>query len=413
MMLTIFEQLGLAVLLGLLVGLQRERTESSVAGIRTFPFITVLGTVCASLGQSFGGWVVAAGLLAMAALFVFANLARLKAGDIDPGLTTEMAALLMFGVGALLVVGPPAAAVAIGGGVAMLLQWKKPLHQFVRHLGEVDIRAIMQFVLITLVILPVLPNRAFGPYAVLNPFKIWLLVVLIVGLSLGGYIAYKLLGPRAGMLLGGALGGLVSSTATTVSFARLSRGAGVSAGLGAAVIMIASTIVYARVLVLVGVAAAGSFVALAGPLAVMLVFCAVVALAGYLVSRREQAAMPPQENPAQLKSALSFGVLYAVVLVAVAAAKDLFGDRGLYVVAVLSGLTDMDAITLSTAGMVERQGLDSGTGWRVILLASLANFVFKAGVVAVLGGAGLRRRIGVMFGLALAGGAAILWLWPK
>jgi uncharacterized membrane protein (DUF4010 family) len=168
----VFEKLGLSLLLGLLVGLQRERTESSVAGIRTFPLITMLGTISGLLGVRFGEWIVAAGLVALAAQFVIGNLARIKAGDLDPGLTTEMAGLLMYGVGAYLVIGSMAVAVVCGGAVTVLLQWKKPLHEFAAHLDEPDIKAIVQFVVITLVVLPVLPHHTFGPFAVLNPFKL-------------------------------------------------------------------------------------------------------------------------------------------------------------------------------------------------------------------------------------------------
>src|SRR3972149_6300026 len=168
----VFVQLGVSLFLGLLVGLQRERTESAVAGVRTFPLITAFGTVCSWLSAQHGGWVIAAGLLALATLLVVANLVRMKGGDIDPGLTTELAALLLFGVGACIAIGLMAVAVALGGVIALLLQFKKPLHQFVAAIGDTDVKAIMQLALVTLVILPVLPNRTFGPYDVLNPFKI-------------------------------------------------------------------------------------------------------------------------------------------------------------------------------------------------------------------------------------------------
>lgn len=408
----LFDQLGLALLLGLLVGLQRERTESSVAGIRTFPLIALFGVLCAHLGLRFGEWVVAAGLIAVAGFFIIGNLARLKAGDIDPGLTTEVAGILLYGVGAYLVVGAKAAAVAVGGATALLLQYKQPLHRFVGRLGEQDVKAIMQFVLLTLVILPVLPNRAFGPYAVLNPFKLWLMVVLIVGLSLVGYVLYKVFDARTGTLLGGVLGGLISSTATTVSYARRSRTAPGQAELAALVIVLASATVFIRVLVEIGTVAPGQFYELALPLVAMQAVKMLVAAGAYRWIRHREAGMPPQGNPAELKSALVFGVLYGVVLLATAAAQDLFGARGLYAVAALSGLTDMDAITLSTAQLVAAGRLEVAVGWRAILLASLSNLVFKAGVVAVLGDRALVRRIAVLFGLLLLAGAAILAWWP-
>ena len=408
----VFVQLGVSLLLGLLVGLQRERTDSAIAGIRTFPLITAFGTVCAWLAAQHGGWIIAAGLVAVAALLFIANIARIKAGDIDPGLTTEIAALLLFGVGACVVAGQMPVAVALGGAIALLLHSKKPLHEFVKSIGETDLKAIMQFVLVTLVILPVLPNRDYGPYGVLNPFKIWLMVALMVGISLAGYVAFKMFGGKAGTLLGGLLGGLVSSTATTASYARRSTKTPGSAKLAALVIMIASTTVFLRVLIEIVVVASRNFVQLGLPLVTMLALCCVIATVAFRFSSEKSTELPAQGNPAELKSALFFGALYAVVILAVAAAKDHFGSSGLYTVAVLSGLTDMDAITLSTAQLVNAGTLEPTAGWRIILVAAMSNLAFKSGIVAVLGDRGLLRRISLMFGAALVGGAAILLLWP-
>jgi len=213
---SILLKLGVALGLGLLVGLQRERTASRVAGFRTFPLITALGALCALMAQSFGGSIVAVGLAALAAIVVIGNLALIKGGEIDPGLTTEAAMLVMYCVGAYLVVGQMAAAIAMGGVVAVLLHLKPQMHTLARALGDRDFKAVMQFVVVTLVILPVLPNRAYGPYQVLNPFHLWLMVVLVVGISLSGYVIYKCFGDKAGTFVGGILGGLISSTATTV-----------------------------------------------------------------------------------------------------------------------------------------------------------------------------------------------------
>jgi uncharacterized membrane protein (DUF4010 family) len=407
-----FIQLAVSLLLGLLVGLQRERTESAVAGIRTFPLITAFGTMCAWLSESQGGWVIAGGLIALGGVIVTANFVRVKSGDIDPGITTELAILLLFGVGAYLVVGQMAVAVALGGVIALLLHWKKPMHNFVATIGEPDIRAIMQFVLVTLVILPVLPNRSYGPYSVLNPFKIWLFVVLVVGLSLSGYLIFKFFGQRVGVWLGGVLGGFISSTATTVTYARRTAENGSARELAALVIMIASAILYLRVLIFIGVVASGKFASMAPPFAAMLVACAIIAGVYSQLVRKHTAQMPMQKNPAQLKSALIIGALYAIISFGVAAARDHFGTRGLYTAAVLSGLTDMDAITLSTAQLASRDALDTNNAWRVILVASLSNFFFKAGVVAWVGDRRLLKTVSILFGAAILTGGAILWLWP-
>jgi uncharacterized membrane protein (DUF4010 family) len=406
-----FQQLAVALALGLLVGMQRERTERSFAGVRTFPLITMFGTVCALLAPTFGGWMLAAGLLALAALVVMANLARQKTGDLDIGATTEVAALLLYAVGALVVVNT-SAAVLVCGVVALLLHLKPQLHRLVAAIGEHEVKAIMQFVLISLVILPVLPDAEFGPYQVLNPFKIWLMVVLIVAISLSGYVVFKLLGGSKGTLVGGVLGGLVSSTAATVSFARASRSGGESTALCATVIVLASTVVFVRVLALIATVAAPAFPRLAPPLAAMLGAMLVLSLALFFFTRNKRMRPPEPENPAELKSALVFGALYAVVLLLVAAARDHFGETGLFTVALLSGLADMDAITISTSQLAAADRLEASSAWRAILTAALANIVFKTGVVAALGSRRLLLAMAGIFALALAAGAAILWLWP-
>ena len=407
-----FLQLAVSIGLGLLVGLQRERTHPTIAGIRTFPLITALGTVAAQLAHVFGGWVVAAGFLATAALVLAANLVAIRSDQGDPGQTTEFTTLVMYGAGALVVVGPMAVAVVLAGTVAVLLQLKGPLHSFAGKLGEEDLRAIMQLALVALVILPVLPDRTFGPYGVLNPFQIWWMVVLIVGLSLAGYVAYKLFGAGAGTVLSGVLGGLISSTATTVSYARRTRQAPEICGLAALVVLIASAVVYVRLLVEIAAVAPRSFLALAPPIAAMLGIAALISVGAWFLRRGEQPEPPRQDNPAEMKSALTFGALYALVLLAVAYARDRFGTAGLYAVAGLSGLTDMDAITLSTARLVDSGKVAAGDGWRAILLASFSNLLFKAGVIGVLGAWRLFGRIAVLFGLALAGGGLVWWLWP-
>ena len=407
------QQLVIALALGMLVGLQRERTESAIGGIRTFPLVTLLGTVCGQLGRVHGGWILAAGLIAVTTLLILANVPRLRAGEgRELGLTTEMAVLLMFALGAFLVSGPMLLVVVVGGVVALLLHWKAPLHRFADRIGDADMRAMMQFVLISMVILPVVPNRDFGPYGVFNPFEIWMMVVLIVGISLAGYVAYKLFGGRGGVMVAGLVGGLISSTATTVSSARTVRASSKGVALASLLIMLASTMAMARVLVEIGVVARGSFMALALPLGAMLAAMIVIAAVAYFLTAKQEAELPEQENPAQLKAALVFAAIYALIKLAVAAAQEYAGQSGLYVVGVISGLTDVDAITLSTARLVDEQELDASTGWRTILIAVVSNLAFKAGAVALLGGWQLFARVGVLFGLSAAAGGLIFALWP-
>ncbi|HSJ03876.1 MAG: MgtC/SapB family protein [Verrucomicrobium sp.] len=406
------QQLMVSLGLGMLIGLQRERSDSAIGGIRTFPLITLLGTICGQLGHHFGGWIVAVGFISLSVLLFIPNIPRIKSGEAS-GMTTEVAVLLLYALGAYLVVAPIYLVVAVGGMVALLLHWKQALHRFAGAVGDDDMHAIMRFVLISMVILPILPNQSFGPYAVLNPFEVWLMVVLIVGLGLGGYVAYKILGARAGVLLSGVLGGLVSSTATSVSAARGVRGGTQTPPLASLVIMIASTIAMVRVLVEVCLVAAHQIPALIGPLATMLGAMLAITFVAWAFNRKEKAAnVAEQHNPAELKPAFIFALIYAFIKLAVAAANDHLGHSGLYVIGLVSGLADMDAITLSTARLVDGNKLNPDTAWRVILLAAMSNLAFKGVMVGALGGLKVFTHVAVWFGASLMAGGVILWLWP-
>ena len=406
----IFERLGIALLLGLLVGLQREYADSGLAGVRTFPLITVLGSLCALCAQVFGGWVIAAGLVGLAMLVAMANYVRRD--EHEGGITTEIATLVMFAVGAYLAFGLREVAVAIGGGTAVLLHMKPQLHEFTHRLGSGDVRAIMQFALISCVILPVLPNQDYGPFGVFNPFNTWLMVVLIVGISLAGYLVYKFLGPRAGTFLGGILGGLISSTATTVSYARIAKAQPGLIPAAAVVIQIASAVVYVRVLLEIAAINRPLLAVALGPVLLMASVTVLPAVVCWLWMRGGTSEMPEQQNPSELKSALAFGALYVGVLFALAAAKHWFGGEGLYVVAALSGLTDMDAITVSSARMVSQERLDSADAWRLIVVASIANLGFKALMVAILAPRKLLALLVAMFAVPAATGALLVLFWP-
>ena len=404
---------AVALGLGLLVGMQREWKNSGTAGVRTFTLITLLGALLVALGEGVAPWATAAGLLGVTSLLVLANLAKIRNGESDLGLTTEAAALVMYGVGAAAGQGLIVPTVVIGGVTAVLLHWKQPIHSFIDSLGESDLKGVFQLALVGLVILPVLPDETYGPYEVLNPYRIWLMVVLIVGISMCAYVVQRILGERTGAMLGGLLGGLISSTATTVSYARRTAGSGDSAIMAAAVIMLASTVVNARALFEIGLVAPELLRFVVLPLgilaAVMIVLCGGL----YYWSRGQQIGESGHENPAQLKAAIVFGLLYAAVLFIVAVVKTHFGDRALYAVAVISGLTDMDAITLSTAEMFRDDRIPGSTAWRIIVIAMLANLVFKGGAVAMLGSRKLAWLIALMFGISLAMGISLLMFWPE
>lgn len=424
----LFRDLAISLLLGLLVGLQRQRTDPVLAGIRTFPLICLFGTLCGHLSQSFEFvWIVPAGVLGIIAVIVVGNLPALRVPDPGHGVTTEVAMLVMFAVGALVVVGPSIVAAAVTGAVAILLQLKPQMHGFAAKLGEKDMRAILQFVLITFIILPVVPRETYDPMAllrplapqadwpelrVLNPHQIWLMVVLVVSISLGGYVSYKLFGEQAGILLGGILGGTISSTATTVSFARRTASAPEGSVAAAIVVLIAGTVTFVRVLLEIAVTAPAFLPVAAGPIGTLLAVSTAQAGLLWLAHRRGSSEMPAQENPSELKAAMLFGAVYASVTLAVAAAKAFLKDAGLYGVAVLSGMMDMDAITLSTSNFVRSGTLDAQVGWQVIVVATLSNLVFKGAVVAAVGARPMFWRVALAYGVLLGTGGAVLAFWP-
>jgi len=399
-----FQTLGVALGLGLLVGLQRERVEKRLGGVRTYALLTVFGALCGLLAEPVGLWFPAAGLLGVVGLILVGDYMVVHS-EAKPGagVTTELAMLFMYVVGVSLAVGPMSIGVALGGGAAVLLYAKPELHSLVQRMGDRDVRAIMQFALITLVILPVLPSRTYGPYDVLNPFNIWLMVVLVSGISLGGYVAYKLVGSRAGVAAAGLLGGAISSTATTASYARSVRGEPARLRIATLAIILAGAVSMVRVLVEVSVVAPEFLRQVGLPVGALMGLTLLIGAGAWFSVRGGEQGMPEQRNPAELKSALLFGALYAIIILAVAAAKQRFEDRGLYAVAIISGLTDMDAITLSISRLVGEERLDPAQGWRVIVLAILSNMVFKSALAGALGGwrlflivAGLFSVVGVL-----------------
>lgn len=261
-------------------------------------------------------------------------------------------------------------------------------------------------------ILPLLPDETYGPYEVLNPQEIWMMVVLIVGISMAAYVAYKIVGAGASAVLGGMLGGLVSSTATTVSYARQSKNAPEISSVAALVVLIASTIVNVRVLVEVGVVAPKLLAMATFPITILLGVMAVECLVLFLIFRKQDSELPELENPSQLKPAVIFAALYALVLLVVAWARDQFGPEALYGIAVISGLTDVDAITLSTANLFNDGRVSPEVAWRVVLIATLSNLLFKGVAVAFLGSRKLLLYVAITFGVALACGILLLLTWP-
>ncbi len=406
--------LGIAAGLGLIVGLQRERAAAEHGGVRTFTIICILGAACALLIQEAGAWLVAIGGLGVIASIVVANLtSRVR----DGRATTEVAMLLVYVTGVMVALGHREIGVALGVALAILLQAGQRLHAFASKMGDQDVRAGLLFLALTFVILPIVPDRDVGPFGAINPRILWLLVVLVVGISIGAYVAHKVLGAKLGMLATGLFGGLVSSTATTISAARRVRAGndeGHRASLAGPVFIIvaATSVVYGRVLVEMFVAGP-TFASQAWvPVVIMMAVAAASTGLAWVSAMREHDGKDEPPNPAELKSALAFALMFAVVLVGVAWANKEFGSTGTYAAAAISGLTDLDAITLTVSRMANEGSASAGTALRSILIAFISNLAFKAALAWALGGRRLGWRLATVFSAQAVAAVALIVFWP-
>lgn len=399
---------ALALGLGLIIGFQRERKETSTAGIRTFPILCLVGFFCGLIQSDNSAWLIAAGFIGIALLLG-------RTATPASGLTTEVAALLMYLIGAYLARGTEVQFAIVTVGVcALLLHLKESMHTWVEHLNIKEVRAIMQFVLIALVVLPLLPDKTYDNYKVINPQHIWLMVVLITGISLASFSVQKVVGPRNGSLLAGILGGLISSTATTVTLARLSNRVQNSEILIPSII-IASTAASIRILIEVFIVAPSAFAAILVPLSMLFIFMIIQSVVCWFVSRKSEShpQMSESYNPSQLKAALVFGFLYAVILFISAWARTNYGDQGLYLVSLFSGLIDVDAITITTSRLIQSGQLSSDHGWKSIMIAFLSNLGFKAGMVFMFATRNMKVQVAFYFGSAIIAGLLIIFFWSN
>jgi len=397
--------LSVSAAIGLLVGLERERKPSAKAGVRTFTLIALLGSLSALLAEATdSAWTLGAGAVAVTGALVAAYLQDRESVKDDSGTTTVMAALAVFFLGAINYYGYRTPAVALGVGITVLLYFKAEIEGFSHKLTAQDLRSMLQFAVLTAVILPLLPDRAFGPYGVLNPFQIWLMVVLVAAVSLSGYVAWRLTLGRHGLVLTGVLGGLVSSTATTLGYARQVAAGSQTLPAAVLVILLANATKLVRVLFLVGVVAPD---ALPSAL-VLLVPALLVSLAGVAWRWKSVDTAPANgeeafRNPTQLGTALGFGAAYALVLLFSAWANDVLGASGVLALAAASGLTDVDAITLSSMQMLNREALSEEVALTAVAVAVASNLVFKTVTASAAGGPVLRGPVMRAFGAVLVG----------
>jgi uncharacterized membrane protein (DUF4010 family) len=386
------EAFATALGIGLLIGMERERRPDSAAGLRTFSLVAMLGCLFALLGEKSGGpWMLAVGLLVVAAAMVASNFSSQQEEQYR-GFTSEAAVIVTYGLGAAVWYGYATLAVMLAITTTILLYFKAELKQFSQRTTPKDINSILQFAVLSLVILPILPSQDFGPYDAINPRQIWWMVVLISGLALAGYLALRIVGARHGAAMLGIFGGLASSTATTMMFSRHAKEHADLVRMSAIVILIANVMVMIRL----GIVSSLVAPALLTPVAIVfgcgIVPGVIMALWSWkALAEAGELPMPEVKNPTELRTAVSFGLIYAVVLLAAAWLQDVAGNSGLYIVALVSGLTDADASVLSTLRMYNLDKVPQDEAVIAVTLALIANLIFKIGLVLSIGGRRLAR----------------------
>ena len=394
--LTITFRLAIALALGLIIGLERgweqrfAQEGARSAGVRTFGLVGLFGGLSSIIAGHVGASFLAVALFALTSIIIVAYVLTATRSD-DFGTTTELALFITFGLGALAARGLETEATALAVIIAGLLRFKGELHRSIEHLDRQELTATLQLLIIAAVILPLLPNRDLGPWQALNPRTVGMLILLVAAISYVGYFAVRLLGPRLGILASAVLGGLASSTAVTVSFSRIAKeNTGAAALLGVGISLAAATMVPRLLLEIAFVnptilpQLVPSFACVAG----------VPLVAAVIIARRihSQAAVVPIEikNPLELGAAFGFGLALTVLFLLVRGAEQWAGDAGVYIVSAISGIVDVDAVSLSLA-RAATQELPSPVAVNGIIIAVMVNTAVKAILATVIGGWMLAR----------------------
>lgn len=420
-----FASLGTALAVGLLIGLERQQSAPEGAaenyflgGVRTYPLVSLGGAVGALFVPLYGIWILLALLLAQVAFQLVAFADDVKRGA-SRGLTTEAAFLLTFLLGALAgsqgllepVSHKVMVVLSVGVVATLLLSAKATLHDLVGRATRQDVFATVKFLIVAVVVLPLLPDQTYGPLDVLNPFKIGLMIVLIAGIGFVGYGAIRVLGSGKGLGLTGLIGGLVSSTAVTLSMSSRAKGDKALAPICAMAVVLASTVMFARIAAEVAVVNRALLPLLLVPLGAMTAAGGLAAAVLFRGAQRAQseAAQVSFANPFELSSAVKFGLLYGAILFASKAATIYLGSSGVYLAGALAGATDVDAITLSMASLAKQGSIEPQVAVTTILIGAATNSCVKAGMAVALGGWLFGRQLLLAFGgVLLAGGVALL-----
>ena len=412
----LLSRLATSLAIGLLIGLERgwrtrdEEDRERAAGLRTFALSGLLGGIAGALGLTFGSGVLV-GLVLLAFTGAFTAYHWLEArAEQNFSATSVVAGISTFLLGALAVVGHLEAAVAGAVATALLLALRDQLHRWVASLTWEEIRSVLTLLAMTFLLLPILPNRPVDPWNALNPHEIWLLTILIAALSFAGYVAVRVLGDRLGVAMAAIAGGLASSTATTVTLSGLARRHPESSALLASGVLLAGLIMVARVAVVATALSPPLLAFLQWPL---LAGGGILAIGAGLLQLQGRGSSEQPElhiaNPLELASALKMGALIAVVMLASRMLQHYYGGAGILAMAGISGVADVDAISISLARMVP-QSLDAPLAAQAILIAVGVNTIVKAAMAGWIGGRGIGSRVGAVSLLGLAAGAgAAIW----
>jgi len=417
----IFQDFIVAILLGALIGIEREfsQKKQEFAGIRTFVLITLLGALLAFLADSYGTWLLVLGFVGFSALVAVAYYVTSKK-EKTAGATTEVSALVAFVLGVMCVSGMTDMALVLAIIIAVFLSLKPTLHEFARRISREDIYNTLKFAIIAFVILPFLPNQivfsdffnsmGLGALDVFNPYETWLVVVLVSGISFGGYVLVKTIGAKRGLFFTGLLGGLASSTAVTTSLSSQSKTSKLVNPFAVGII-IASGIMFIRIIFLVLLLNSELLPMLVIPMLAMAL--AAIIIAGYLWKSEDKIKLKSKtvfKSPFTLGPALQFGAFFLFILFISNAASIYFGERGVYAAAAISGLADVDALTISMAKL-SSDGMSATIAVTAITIAACVNMLVKAGITYYFASKAVSKRVMVAFLLVLiVGGAGLFFV---
>lgn len=393
-----FKLLGIALAIGLLIGLERgwrsrDKGEGMrIAGLRTYGLVGLMGGIGGMLAEHVGPLLLGVMFLSLTLIVLVAYSRSLDKFE-DVGITSIIATLSTFALGALTVYGHVVLASATAVVITLLLGFKPMLHSWIDKLEAKELDATLKLLLISVVMLPVLPDQGYGPWQFFNPYHIWWLVVLIAGISYLGYFAVRILGDRHGPVLTGAFGGLMSSTAVSLNLSRFSKQYSGRENALAAGILTACATMFIRTLLLVSILNQTLFRILLPSLLLMGIFTYIVAILlwNYAkdASTRQEVSL---ENPFQMGTALKFAAFLTIIMLLSRVLQLHFGEMGTYFLAAASGIADVDPITLSMSKM-STGNLELHVASQAILIAVSVNSCFKGAVTWVIGGRAMGLRV--------------------